>query len=484
MLTTKQLNNLKGKKSAYRVWDGDGSGFGVRVTPAGGVSFFQFYYGQGGKRRFYGLGRYVPDAPEITDGDIAPADSVEFYRQAHAPKGLKSARRIAARVRGLVDQGLDPAGQEQEIEQRADAERAATVRAQQEADQRGTVEQLLRFHVEAMRRKGRTEKHIADFEGTVRRYLPEALLSAKVADVKPLDLAHRIAVPIKAGHVVMANRLRTYLHALFKTALLHDHDPANLAADVKFGLHENPINAIPKQETRENARDRDLEFWELARAWEGLTDPTAPGSPVTRAQIRLQFLLAGMHFTEVGYARWDEIDFMRRVWDIPARRGGGRAGTKNARPHVVPLSETALTELQQLYRLTGHAEWLFPHHKDESKPMAQTSPAQYVRKSLRPWIERKDKEQGREPMAPWSPANIRSTVKTRLGELGFNNEQRNRLQNHAQTGVDVKHYDRWDFIDEKREMVDAFALALRYAIDGQPVNKDRIRAAVVKGAAA
>ncbi|MCP1676312.1 hypothetical protein J2T57_003473 [Natronocella acetinitrilica] len=54
MLTVKQLDNLKPKGSPYREWDSDRSGFGVQVSKAGAVSFFQHYTFEG-KRRFLNL---------------------------------------------------------------------------------------------------------------------------------------------------------------------------------------------------------------------------------------------------------------------------------------------------------------------------------------------------------------------------------------------------------------------------------------------
>ena len=126
----------------------------------------------------------------------------------------------------------------------------------------------------------------------------------------------------------------------------------------------------------------------------------------------------------------------------------------------------ALAELEALKPLTGHTPFVFPKvGAEQSAPMANTTSAQLVRKRLRPYMDEQDKAQGQTPLESWSPANFRSTVKTRLGELGYSSEWRNRLQNHGQQGVDVKHYDRWDFLKQKRTMLEDFESHLADAIE-------------------
>jgi hypothetical protein len=37
--------------------------------------------------------------------------------------------------------------------------------------------------------------------------------------------------------------------------------------------------------------------------------------------------------------------------------------------------------------------------------------------------------------------------------MGVSTEMRDRLQNHKRAGVSAKHYDRYDYIKEKREII-------------------------------
>ena len=440
MLTVKQLNNAKPRKSPYRLWDNDRSGFGAQVTPAGAISFFQVYHVDG-KRRFLGLGRY-------------PA------------KRLAEARDEAVEARRLIQEGIDPrdaaaAACEAEKQRKAEAERQ---RALEES--RGSLRQLVAEHLRSLEEKGRTKEYIRDISRTLERWIPDSLMSAKVADIAPENLKRIVGTAIREASPNTANRLHTYLHALFKTGLHHDHDPAKYGVDLSFGLTANPMDAIPPQPKQAGTRDRALQFSELARIWQAL--PDAPGSPITKSEIKLQLLLAGMHFTEVGHARWSEFDLSNNVWELPATRASNEAGSKNRRPHLLPLCPMARDELDALKPLTGDTPFVFPKRGDEpNAPIGITTTSQFVRRTLRPLMDGQDVATGRAPLAPWSPANFRSTVKTRLGELGYSSEWRNRLQNHGQQGVDVKHYDRWDFLEQKHQMLNDFENRLQRAIEDE-----------------
>jgi integrase len=67
---------------------------------------------------------------------------------------------------------------------------------------------------------------------------------------------------------------------------------------------------------------------------------------------------------ELINARWEEFDFEKSQWRIPAER------MKMRTPHIVPLSRQALEVLHILQRISGHRKILFPGERDHSKPMS------------------------------------------------------------------------------------------------------------------
>jgi len=87
---------------------------------------------------------------------------------------------------------------------------------------------------------------------------------------------------------------------------------------------------------------------------------TYKGDRLTKAAMRLLLLC----FTRTGEligARWEEIDWDRHEWVVPAER------MKMRNPHLVPLSRQALEIFKELREITGKHDLVFfsPANKDK-----------------------------------------------------------------------------------------------------------------------
>lgn len=67
--------------------------------------------------------------------------------------------------------------------------------------------------------------------------------------------------------------------------------------------------------------------------------------------------------SELRKARWEQFDFERAHWRIPATY------TKARVQHLVPLSRQALELLRRLHMLTGNSEYLFPLIRESGRPL-------------------------------------------------------------------------------------------------------------------
>lgn len=54
----------------------------------------------------------------------------------------------------------------------------------------------------------------------------------------------------------------------------------------------------------------------------------------------------------------------------------------------------------------------------------------------------------------FTPRDIRRTFKTLAGDMSISAEMRDRLRNNKRPGVSAKHYDRYDYLREKREIIE------------------------------
>lgn len=70
-------------------------------------------------------------------------------------------------------------------------------------------------------------------------------------------------------------------------------------------------------------------------------------------------------------------------------------------------------------------------------------------------------------MQPFQPKDIRRTVKTLMGFAGIRKEDRDRFQNHALNDVSSKHYDRYEYLAEKRQVIAVWDDYLGAILSGQ-----------------
>jgi len=60
------------------------------------------------------------------------------------------------------------------------------------------------------------------------------------------------------------------------------------------------------------------------------------------------------------------------------------------------------------------------------------------------------------------PQYARRTAKMLIGELGISKFDRDRIQNHAISDVSGQHYDRYEYLDEKRKGSDIWCARLEH----------------------
>ena len=141
-------------------------------------------------------------------------------------------------------------------------------------------------------------------------------------------------------------------------------------------------------------------------------------------------IIYGLRTMEICGALKEEFDFEAMVWSAPPER------IKNIRWLVLPITPLAKELIDKLWLYSGNSKYLFPGRFNESKTIHETSLAHAV-----------DRIKG---INKFSPRDLRRTVKTRMGEIGIEKSIRDRIQNHALNDVSSKHYDRYDYLPEKR----------------------------------
>ena len=382
----------------------------MAVAPSGVKTFFLSYTSpEDGKRKQVAIGRF----PTLS---------------------LKEARLKAGALREVVNSGKDPAVEKKQ----AIGERMALRTL-------GTLGQLMDLYVADLEADGkRTAMEVKRIHS---KDIPPTLLSRPAHLITKDDILDILTPIAQRGAPVHSDNVRAYLRAAFELGLHAQSMTRWRGRSMKFDLQHNPVATVKKTVARKLKGNRALSRDEIMRVWntEQLTPPML---------LALKMLLAtGQRVEEVLHATWDEFDTDQKVWIISGERRKTRG--KISEPHIVPMSKLHLQLINEIRNETAHNHFLFPSTGGDT-PRRYDTLTNAVRKFV--------KLSG---MDSFSPRDIRRTFKTVAGAMGISLELRNRLQGHALTDIGSIHYDRYDYLAEKRAAMERWATGLTEIIDGK-----------------
>jgi len=416
MFTDQYIKSLIPRNVPYRVYDkASDKGFGIQVSTASRVFFIQYQSPITRKRRFMRLGKY-PDTP------------------------LKLARHQCRAARQLLDNGLDPQIERQKQRQRQLEELEAARKRQELENATGTVNQLFECYLAHLKNSGKVS--YKQVKSSFEKDIKPAIGNLKAREVRPIQIRNIIRSVYNRGSKIQASHLRTYLMAAYSFGLKADYDAVN-SLDIQFRIEYNPARDIPVP-ARSQPGERNLSAEEIYALWHRLE--TSNMSNATRTVIRLLFATGGQRVQEVLHMRWDELDFDRKVWELSSTR------TKNGKPHVVPLSDLAISLIKIMCSDDVESEYVFPYKNDNDLPM----PFRTITRAVSRFCEHIEDTDGNvvhSGFPKFVPKDIRRTVKSRMGEAGISKDIRDRLQNHALHDVSSKHYDRYDYLQPKKDAI-------------------------------
>ncbi|NSZ00534.1 tyrosine-type recombinase/integrase [Agrobacterium tumefaciens] len=247
-----------------------------------------------------------------------------------------------------------------------------------------------------------------------------------------------------------------------------------LAYAVRNGVIEtNPAHDIAVQVP--DARDTVLSDSDMKRFWSACKHPGAVEDLQMSLLMGVALRMAAVTLQRGGSIigmEWSEIDRAGRTWLIPAHR------MKHGRQHLVPLSDAALELLDEAAEALPkdqQSQYVFPspRGKGEDKPMDRRAFTRAM-KRLTDKLE----------MDRATPHDLRRTGATnltseRIGIPRFIVSQV--LAHSSDTGgaaaVTGRHYDRNDYLSDKRRALDAWAALLTEIVSGQkrPDNVEQMK---------
>ncbi|MDO8844618.1 site-specific integrase [Methylicorpusculum sp.] len=414
-LTDRLIKNAKAGSNTIRFRDNSSDpalkGFMLQILPSGLKTFVLSYTSpESGTRRFIKLGTY-------------PAMS------------LKEGREAARQSRQILDKGLDPIAYAEQLKLDALTE-------QEKQNKHGTVEELFKFYLLDLEMDlKRAVKQVKSIYG---RDIGPCIGHLKCCEVSSEHIIDIIATIENRGAPTLANRTRAYLRAAF-TFGQHCKASPRWKKNKElpdFNISINPVIDTKKAPGENRVANHHLNKEDVRKLW--CLIGVAAMSPDMALAIKL-LIATGQRVEEVLCAAWAEFDQQELLWTIPAERRKNRGKNKSKEPHLVPLTEFHFHLLDEIKQYSGTSRFLFPHHLDASQPRTSDSLSQAVSRFCSPQGKSK-----RESFPKFAPRDLRRTWKTLAGSIGIGLEVRNKIQGHAFQDIGSIHYDRYDYLKEKR----------------------------------
>lgn len=311
-LSDTSVRMAKPRPKSFRL--SDGHGLYVEIAP-NGSRYWRMKYRFAGKEKRLALGVY----PTVT---------------------LAKAREDALAARRILHEGMDPSVRKKE-------------RAREVRQTAAHAFEIVARDWHAVMRPKWTPRHADDVIESLEKDIFPIFGGRAIAELRAPEILEAIRKIEKRGAIDIAQRVRQRCSAVFAFAIgsgVAEHNPLLAMKGVFATRKKEPRKMLPVDQLP--AFLQKLE--------------TYSGDRTIKLALRL-IILTMVRTVELRAARWDEFDFKRNVWMVPADRMKMRA------PHLVPLSRQALKILAELKHITGSYELVFPGRSDHRKPISENT---------------------------------------------------------------------------------------------------------------
>ncbi|MEW8027120.1 MAG: tyrosine-type recombinase/integrase [Candidatus Thiodiazotropha endolucinida] len=392
--TDQFLDNLSPAAERYELADKGCSGLRLRVSKSG-IKTFVWIYSDGSKTRRLTLGRYGKNEGQLS---------------------LKQARDELYKAKERHWAGMSPSAPDD--------------------DSPRTVKQLCEvFYTDRIHNHRKRPEVVRDILD--REIVPDignrklSALSAPIAGI-PVKNA------VKRGAKVHAVKVAAIIKQMFRFAEgrgFVDRSPA-------YALDAKNYGAIT-----DSVGDRHLSSGEIRIVWQALEK--APRLSLQAKNGIKILLLTGVRTSELVLAKWSEIDFDNKIWDIPEANSKTTAWKVPLSPQVIHLLNE-LKEWDDTWVLAGRRL----KNSDEPSPHLTDKALGRAVKRLH---SLKDKDGVLLMDIPrWTPHDLRRTMRTHMDDLRIQPHIAEKCLNHS-LGAIEKTYNKNDLLKQRREALEKWA---------------------------
>lgn len=380
-LTDVVVRNAKPKDKPQKLTDGDG--MFLYVHPNGG-KYWRLQYRFAGKQKVLALGVY----PEVS---------------------LADARERRVQARKVLAAGNDPGQAKKE------AKRLLAL------NNENTFEAIAReWHKQ--RRHEWTPHYAADMLNRIETHIIPKLGKRPIADLTAAEILAAMRIIEATGALDLTQRMLQTCGMVIRYAIATGRAERNPVADLRGALKTPVRNNYIYLKAHELP-----EYLQKLENFDCLQ---------TKLALRL-LLLTFVRTTELRAAEWQEIDFDKAEWRIPASR------MKMKETHIVPLARQTIDLLRELQALTGNRQHIFPNHR---RPVTFMSENAMLYALYRMGYHSKATGHG-----------FRATASTILNEHGFMPDVIERQLAHCERNSIRAAYNHAQYLPERRKMMQWWA---------------------------
>ncbi|WP_020157046.1 tyrosine-type recombinase/integrase [Methylobacter marinus] len=389
----------------------DGDGLYLLIKPSG-ARWWRFDYSIDSKRKTLSLGTY-PDT------------------------SLADARRKAEEARKLAANGIDPSDTRKAVKKARHEATENEKRIKAGLPIVGSFEDIAGQWFRSIKHQ-LAEQTYASKLGRFKTYVFPIIGGMDIKAVKSPDIMAVIKA-IDSGKTATAKALRAEISAVFGYAIAHGLADYDVAQPVAKMLRSHQGNHRP-------ALTNPADVGRLLRDIDAYN-----GTFTVKSALRLLPVL----FCRPGEMRlmeWAGIDIEAKEWRYLASKTGIN--------HIVPLSSQAIKILTELRPVTGHSEYVFPKGSDHNKPMSKRT------------IQNALQIMGYDDIH--CAHGFRTTASTLLNEQGWSPDAIERQLCHMPKDAVRAAYNRAQYLDERRKMMQAWADymdSLKSGADVIPIGK-------------
>ncbi|CFQ98967.1 tyrosine-type recombinase/integrase [Yersinia pseudotuberculosis] len=256
-----------------------------------------------------------------------------------------------------------------------------------------------------------------------------------IAEIKPMELLETLRRLEKRGALEKMRKVRQRCGEVFRYAIVTGRAEYNPAPDLATALE------TPKKTHFPFLTAEELPYF--IRDLAGYT-----GSVITKTATQI-IMQTGVRTQELRFARWEDIDFEKRLWEIPSEV------IKMKRPHIVPLSEQVVELFQSLKPITGMYPLVFIGRNDRAKPISKESVNQVIE-----LLGYKGRLTGH---------GFRHTMSTILHEQGFNSAWIETQLAHVDKNAIRGTYNHAHYLEGRREMMQWYGDNLESMLNGEMI---------------